>query len=405
MQKGILIIGGGILQIPALLKAKELGYTTYLSDMSSSCAAKPYADFFYEIDVNDFEKNAELAKKLSKKNLISGVYTQGTDAEYTVAYAADAGGLFSIGSNIARKCKNKILMREALNHSKVETVKFMKAATYKECINAAKYVGFPLYMKPSDNSASRGISKVDSFEDLEEAFNNAKNALLTESEVLLEAEIIGTEHSVDCVLYDGILYPAGISDRVFMDKEIYAVQTESITPSELPPNIQVNMYKKMDAAAKAIGVKNGAFKGDLVVDESGDVRIIEVTARTSGGYDSQYRKPLSFGIDIIKATMDISMGNRFEITDLIPKFSMRSKTYSLMPRPGKISKITGLEEAREIKGVHQIILTKSVGDVIEDYKDCSVRTNFITISAPNSQELKKIQNDIKKTFTIETIDN
>ena len=49
MREGILIIGGGILQIPALIRAKELGYDTYLTDYSGECAAKSFADFFMKL--------------------------------------------------------------------------------------------------------------------------------------------------------------------------------------------------------------------------------------------------------------------------------------------------------------------------------------------------------------------
>jgi biotin carboxylase len=402
MKEGILIIGGGLLQIPALQRAKEMGYTTHLTDMSSSCAAQPFCDYFYEIDINDFSKTANLAKDLSDKDLISGVYTQGTDAEYTVAYAADKANLFSIGAEVARKCKNKILMREALRDGGVESVNFRKASSFDECVDAAEQVGYPLFIKPSDNSASRGITRVENSDKLNEAYISAREALLTESEVLLESEIVGSEHSVDCVLFNGVLYPAGISDRVFLEKEVFAVQTESVTPSTLPSEIQDKMFKKMERAALAIGVKNGAFKGDLLVDLDGNIRIIEVTARTSGGYDSQYRKPLSFGIDIIKATIDIAMGKMLDFKDLVPKYSLRSKTYSLMPAPGKIIAIEGLDEARGIEGVHKIIVTKEVGESIEEYKDCSIRTNFITISAPTSNKLEQIQALVEKTFFINT---
>lgn len=402
MSKGILIIGGGILQIPALKKAKNLGLTTFLSDINKNCAASDYCDHFYEIDINNFDKTAELAIKLSNENKISGVYTQGTDAEYTVAYAAEKAGLFSIGSSVARCCKNKALMRSALQQGGVENVNFQSVSTIEECKIAAKKIGFPLYIKPTDNSASRGIAKVTNESELDESFENAKNALLTETDILLESEIIGTEHSVDTVIYDGILYPAGISDRVFLEKNTFAVQTESITPSMLPQEIQEQMYVKMEQAANAIGVRFGAFKGDLVVDENNDVRIIEVTARTSGGFDSQYRKPLSYGIDILKATIDISMNKKLDFRDLIPKYSYRSKTFSLMPAPGIIESISGLDEARSIKGVHKIIMTKQVGDAIPEYKDCATRTNFITIYAETTEKLNNVQKKIEKTFKINT---
>ena len=399
---GILIIGGGILQIPALKRARELGYETYLTDRSRSCAARPYADYFFEIDINNFSESASIATELAKQGKISGVYTQGTDAEYTVACAASAAGLFGIDPSVARTCKNKVLMREALRNGGVEDTPFQAALTYEDCVSAAEILGFPLYIKPSDNSASRGITRVSNLADLEEAYMNARGSLLTESQVLLETEMIGTEHSVDTVIYDGVLYPAGISDRIFLEKDVFAVQTESVTPSTLPAKIQENMYQKMKEAAKAIGVNYGAFKGDLIVDALGNVRIIEVTARTSGGFDSQYRKPLSFGIDILKATIEIAMGRPLDPLDLIPKFVMQSKTYSLMPQPGVVESVIGLDEAKNIPGVHDIIVTCKEGDVIDEYRDCSIRTNFITISAPTTKELQKIQNLVAETFIIKT---
>ncbi|MBL6693275.1 MAG: ATP-grasp domain-containing protein [SAR86 cluster bacterium] len=402
MKDGILIIGGGLLQIPALIKAHELGLTTHLTDINSKCAARDYCDYFYEVDINDYEKTADLAVNLVTQNKISGVYTQGTDAEYTVAYAAEKAKLFTIGATTARKSKNKALMRDALSEAGVENVKYKKISCFDECLNAAEEVGYPLYMKPTDNSASRGISRVSNAKELKDAYDFAEKNLLNESDILLEAEIIGTEHSVDCVMFNGILYPAGISDRVFLEKNIFAVQTESITPSLLPSKIQKEMYEKMEMAADAIGIRFGAFKGDLVVDSNNNVRIIEITARTSGGFDSQYRKPLSFGIDILKATIDISMGKKLDVLDLIPKHFYRSKTYSLMPQPGKITSIEGLEEARKIEGVYKIFMTKNIGDIIPEYKDCSIRTNFITICAKDSETLRKIQEQVHKTFKIKT---
>ena len=107
MNKGILIIGGGLLQIPAILRAKELGYITHLTDINSKCAASSFADKFYNVDINDFEATAKLAKDLSSNNIISGVYTQGTDAEYTVAYAADKSNLLVLGLILLESVKIK----------------------------------------------------------------------------------------------------------------------------------------------------------------------------------------------------------------------------------------------------------------------------------------------------------
>ena len=98
------------------------------------------------------------------------------------------------------------------------------------------------------------------------------------------------------------------------------------------------MYEVMQKAASAIGVDKGAFKGDLILVKN-KVKIIEVTARTSGGYDSQYRKPYSFGIDMLKATIDIAVGKELDFRDIVPRWAKWSKTLSVFPKPGKIKKI------------------------------------------------------------------
>ena len=400
--KGILIISGGVLQIPALKKAKELKLKTYLADGSATCLARSYADVFYQIDTKDIEENAKLAQLLAKEKKIHGVYTQGADVEYTVAYAAKKTGLPGISPEAALNCNDKIRMRQTLARAGIKDTTFAQAKTLDEFKEALKNVGFPCYIKPADNSASRGITRLMNDKGAKNAFVSAMDACFLRKEVLVEHEIRGEEYSIDTVLYQGNLYPAGISDRIFLQKETHAIQSGSRTPSLLPEKIQLRMYEVMEKAARALGVTNGAFKGDLALDEKGNVRIIEVTARTSGGFDSQLRKPFSFGIDIIKATMDIALGNPFDPRDLVPKWVKWSSTISAFPTPGKITEIRGREKLKKLKGVREIIMLAKIGDIIEPYTDCAKRMNYVISCADTLQELITLEKKILAALIIKT---
>lgn len=402
MDKGILIIGGGELQIPGLSKAKELGFTTYLVDGSEKCVAKEYADFFYVIDINDLEGAAELAKKLKSESKIIAVYTQGHDVAYTVAYAAKAAGLPGIDTEAALNCKSKIRMRQILSKEGIENVCFATAKNLEEAKEAARKVGFPCYIKPADSWACKGVTRLTNADDIEQAFVNALNFCYFTKNVLIEEELKGEEYSVDTVLYQGKLYPAGVSDRIFLPKEKYAVHIGSRTPSLLSESIQFSMYEIMDKAAKALGVTDGAFKGDLLVDENGKVRIIELTARTSGGFDSQLRKPLSFGIDILKATMDIACGYSLDPIDLVPKWVKWSSTISVIHESGIITNIEGLKELKKIKGVREVYFRSNVGDVVKPLLNSAARTNQIISSADTLEDLLKIEDKIRETLIIKT---
>ncbi|MDO8530054.1 MAG: ATP-grasp domain-containing protein [bacterium] len=402
MEKGILIIGGGELQIPGLKRARELGFTTHLLDGSEKCIAKGHADFFYPVDINDIKGAAQIAKQLKQEGKIIAVYTQGHDVAYTVAYAAKEAGLPGIEPEAALNCKNKILARQILSKAGVENVRFATAQSAKEAQKAAEKVGFPCYVKPSDSWACKGVTRVVSAEHVEKAFQEALKYCNFTKEVLIEEELKGQEYSVDTVIYKGILYPAGVSDRIFLPKEKYAVHIGSRTPSLLPESVQKSMYEIMDKAAKALGVTDGAFKGDLLVDEKGQVRILEVTARTSGGFDSQLRKPFSFGIDLLKATMDIACGYPLDPVDLIPKWVKWSSTISVIHDSGIITSIEGLEKLKSIKGVKEVYFRSNVGDRVKPLVHSAARTNQIISVADTLEDLLAIEDEIRKTLVITT---
>ena len=156
----------------------------------------------------------------------------------------------------------------------------------------------------------------------------------------------------------------------------------------------------MQKAASAIGVDKGAFKGDLILVKN-KVKIIEVTARTSGGFDSQYRKPYSFGIDMLKATIDIAVGKELDFRDIVPRWTKWSKTFSVFPKPGKIKKISGIKTAKKIPGVKDIFIIADKGDIVGDYRHSASRVNFVNIVSNTFENLTVIEKMVRKTIRYE----
>jgi biotin carboxylase len=144
-------------------------------------------------------------------------------------------------------------------------------------------------------------------------------------------------------------------------------------------------------------VKWGALKGDLIVDSNNKVYVLEVCARLSGGFDSQYRKPYSYGINLIKATIDLACGKELDFTDLIPKWSKFSQTFTVFPKPGIIKEIKGEAELRKIPGIKKVFITKHVGELVE-YKTCADRVVHIVACADTYEDLQKCINKARKTI-------
>jgi len=386
----LLIIGGGELQHQTLVECNKIGLGKILVDGNCNCycAKSPLfnQDYFIQASTKDKELVLSQTNKWLKKHRdvkIVGVYTQGQDCAVTVAYVAKRLGLPSIGDEVAYKTNNKIAMREAFDKFGVPQPSF-------------RDLKLPLVVKASDNCASRGLTIVKNKESVDKAILEALK-YSSDKKFIIEEFIDGKEYSVDTVVYKGIVYPGGISDRVFLDKNEYAIQDGSITPSFLPVETQQRMYWIMQDCADALGVKWGALKGDLIVNKEGKIYVLEVAARLSGGFDSQFRKPLSYGINLIKVTIDLACGKELDFLDLIPKWSKFSQTFTVFPKPGIIKEIIGEEELRNLPGIKMVSITKRVGDVV-DYKNCADRVIHIVAVGDTYDGLQETVKKAKETI-------
>ena len=276
--KGILVLGGGILQMSALKLCKKLGLTSYLIDGDENCYSREYSDNFFKVDIRDFNSCLKIAKKLKSENKINGVFTQGTDVEHVVSFLAEKLNFNGLSLDGAYNCNNKLKCRRILFNSGIDKTPFFGITSKNHLDTIYDEISYPCYVKPTNNSASRGVTKVHNKEELDRAVDYAFSLCYESPEVIIENEIIGEEYSVDTVIIDGILYPCGISDRIFLNKKNFAVQVGSRTPSLLNSSVQEKIYSLMQKCATELGVNNSAFKGDLVVNKKVKFQLLSLLA-------------------------------------------------------------------------------------------------------------------------------
>ena len=75
MIKKVLIIGASILQLPAIKKAKELGYYVGVADYNPNAIGISYADEYFNVSTIDVDGVVEEAKKFKP----NGIMTLATD--------------------------------------------------------------------------------------------------------------------------------------------------------------------------------------------------------------------------------------------------------------------------------------------------------------------------------------
>ena len=389
--EAVLIIGGGVLQVPAVRIAQEMGFSAIVTDGSKEAPAMSLADEAVVLDIFDSEGHQRLVEKLKARYQLRGIFTEGADAEVTVAVTAAHAGLPGIPVEAALNTKNKHRMRACFDRVGIPNPRWAEVRSVKDGLLAASRIGYPLMVKAVDNCGSRGTTRLDGPEGLDKAIEWASEHSTTQS-ALLEECFRGPEQSVEIIFDElGHCHRLNIVDRAFMSHKSYAVELGHVNPTGLEEKAQDTLFQVTEQAAEACGVRFGVFKADTIGTHHGP-RILEVTARLSGGFDCQYTTPLSSGRNFIRAAMRLAVGLSLERDDLTRKWATFAAAWVAFPRPGLVERIEGVEEARRLPGVKEVLLRVGVGDVIQPYTTCVTRPAFvIAVGATYSEAVHNAQ--------------
>lgn len=382
--------------MPLIKAAKEMGLKVAVTDYNTEAPGMLLADFPVVVSTRNINLTVNAAKEFHEECPLDGVMTVGTDASQTVSAVANALGLPGIPFEVAERATDKIKMRRCLKENGVPVPDFRAIWTLEEAQKAVEEMALPLVIKPCDNMGARGVKKVQRREDLEPAFYEAKEASVS-GNLIIEEFMDGPELSLDALVFDSRLEVTGIADRI-IERTPYFVEVGHTMPSILPQSQQQQAVQLFKDAIKAIGIDIGAAKGDIKITSSGP-KVVEIAARLSGGWMSAYTYPLATGINLFKAAIQIALG-RWP-TDLKPKRSWVAAERALIPVPGKILSIKGVDEARKIKGIAEVILMKEAGDMVTEQKSNMGKVGYV-ISVGKTREEAIHRNDMaRQTIKIE----
>jgi len=154
--KKLAIIGASYLQQPLVEKAREMGLYTICFAWEDGAVCKELCDKFYPISIVD--KDAIL--KVCREEGIDAVTTIASDvAVLTVNYVAEQMGLIGNPDKYSQTATNKYLMRQCFMENGVPSPKF--CLTDGEVPMAISTFRFPIIVKPTDRSGSRGFAWLD----------------------------------------------------------------------------------------------------------------------------------------------------------------------------------------------------------------------------------------------------
>lgn len=375
--KKLLVIGASVLQLPAIIKAKEMGFYVGTVDYNKNAVAVPYADEFFCESTIDIEAVCKVAKAFNP----SGIITLASDMPMrSVATASELLGLNSVSVETALKSTDKGEMIKAFKKHNVASPWYYICKNSNEFSKIIENVTFPCIIKPLDNAGSRGIFLAKNKEELKLGYNysfsNSRGA-----GVIVEEFMQGDEVSVETMTVNGITHILAITDKLTTGAPHFVEMGHS-QQTKFPKETVEKIKDLAKKAVSSVGITSGPAHVEIIVTKNGP-KMVELGARMGGDCITTHLVPLSTGIDMLAATINTACGIEPDIT---PKFNRGSAIRFITAPVGEIVEISGVENAKKCEGVKEIIFTKSIGDISTEINSSIDRIGYVIADGSTAEE-------------------
>ena len=387
-----MILGASILQLPAIQQAKEMGLKVVAVDMDPNAIGFSETDIEKEvISTIDIPAVVEAAKRHD----ICGVVTVASDMPMrSVAAVAKELGLIGVSEETAIKATNKADMRLAFSENGVASPFSKKVSSRGEFDEVAKGFEGKFIIKPADNSGSRGIFLIENIEDAAADYEYSRK-FSRGGDVVVEEFMQGPEVSVELLAANGEYYVLQVTDKLTTGAPHF-VEIGHSQPSSLPKDDIEKIKNLAIDAAKAVGIENGPGHAEIILTKDGP-KMVEIGARMGGGCITTHLVPLSTGINMTKATIQIALGEKPDITE---KYEKGAAIRFIIPPIGTIKEISGVEDALAISGVEVVEIQCEVGQTVGELESGASRIGYVIAQADNPQKAIEICEQALKQIKI-----
>ncbi len=340
-KKVALVLGGTVPHIELIKQLQDRGYYTILVDYLDDSPARPYANEHIQESTLDQEAVLKIASERNAALVISSAIDQ---ANITCCYVAEKLGLphpysYETALNVTHKDRMKRIMVE----NGVPTAPYVTADEVESFEDAG--VGFPCVVKPTNSNGSKGVRVVNNRDELREYLPLARKASRT-GEAIVEAFVNGTEVSSYFYVQDSQAYLLSTCQKAnYTSYSKNAVrQYESVIyPAQVPACAQGKLVDAANRIAKAFNLNSTPLFLQAIVDNSGNVSVLEFAPRLGGGMC--FRSiPLLTGFDYISASIASFIGER-----LTPPLLVANACWlmigNMFARPGVFDHVEGVEDA------------------------------------------------------------
>lgn len=398
--KKLMILGGNRYAIPIIDIAHKLGIYVITADYLPNNIAHKYSDEYVNVSIIEKDKVLAAAKKIQIDGIISFACDPGV---VSAAYVAEKMGLpFQCSYKTACILQDKGQFRKFLTDNGFNCPKAKRYEDKETPLKDIDFFTWPVIVKPADSAGSKGVTKVNTPEELSNAISIALNeahnsAIIIEDFLTFE----GYHSSADFFTIDGKLKFATYSDQLF-DSEADNPYTPAyiIWPSTMKEEYQKELTSEIQRLVHLLNMKTGIYNIETCV-ANGKSYIMEVSPRGGGCKIAELQK-MAYNVDLIEAEVKKAVGQ--EVDDIKQTecngYWCEMIVHTRLGKSGILRSITVDSEIAK-KYLKVTDLSVKTGDYIKPFTGANMALGDMFFRFDSREELNKVMSKQKEWLHIE----
>jgi biotin carboxylase len=392
----VLILGGVTSHIGLIKKLKARGYVTVLVDYLPDSPAKNYADIHEQASCLD----AEIVMSLAEKHSATSVLSSHLDRTLPVAavVSEQLGISYYLNESQAFKLTNKSAMKEMFCAAKIPSAKYKIVTQIR--LEEVDDLAFPVICKEVDGTGSQGLVIVEKKADFER-LSKVTYEHSEQKPILVEEFIEGREFSVDVTIRSGLASVLAVRERkkCLVQDGSSILCHGAVRLMDLPSRVVSELRQIGQKVADGVGLNNSPLMIQVIYTKSGELSVVEVAARISGGITSRYLGEAT-GVDLLDFSVSCQL-NEVPIDQMIGNDHWYVVKI-LYAKEGFISHFVGLEQCLEEGVVDSYHLLRTSGDQMPSGLSTKSRVAEVVIKCATKDEVgSKVQQVFDKVKVLD----
>ena len=396
----------------------ELIYATDRCDQLDD----PWRDGAIAVRFHEEWRSVDTLLKALESRPVDAVVAVGDRPTVMAAYLSRLLGLPGHPPEAASAARDKRLMREKLKAAGLPAPASTTVSVRADVSRLLNGLTFPVVVKPTVLSASRGVIRADDALSFATAFDRVRRLLDSpdvrelrdrEADVIqIEDYIPGSEYALEGLVENGVLRTLAIFDKPDPLDGPFFEETIYVTPSRVNDGIQRQIESAVAAAIKALGLQHGPIHAECRVNAQG-VFVLEVAARPIGGlcaqslrFEQAVRPSGRQAVATISFEEFLLMHALGESMDGWTREAGGSAVMMIpIPRSGVYRGVDGVEAARQVPHVGDIHITAKPDQQLLALPEGASYLGFIFARAVDAAEAERAVREAhaRLRFTIDPL--